>query len=130
MTTYTFSDLSWIRREELADLVKSKASGISIIDVRDDDYIGGHIINSQNITVNTHDVRMPELVRTLKDQDVVIFHCTLSQQRGPGSALRYLRERDAMLSKGAVAKREDGKELKDGQEVKVLEGGFSKWQHK
>lgn len=78
--------------------------------------------------VNTHDYKMPELVRTLRDKDLVVFHCVLSQQRGPGSALRYLREREKMVGKGEVQERKDGKGLKEGQEVKVLEGGFSKWQ--
>ena len=49
-----------------------------------------------------------------------MFHCALSQQRGPSAALRYLRERRRLL--GA----EEGK----GQTVYVLEGGFTMWQAK
>ena len=66
MSNYTFSDLNWIRREELAKIIKDKTPDISIIDVRDNDYIGGHIMNCQNIPTDTHDYRMPELVRTLR----------------------------------------------------------------
>lgn len=62
---------------------------------------------------------MPELLRTLKEKENVVFHCSLSQQRGPSSALRYLREKEA---KGEL---EEG-----GQKVWVLEGGFVKWQEK
>jgi Cdc25 family phosphatase len=40
---------------------------------------------------------MPELVRKLKDKDTVVFHCALSQQRGPSAALLYLRERERLL---------------------------------
>jgi hypothetical protein len=33
---------------------------------------------------------------------MVVFHCALSQQRGPSAALRYIRERDRLL--GAYAR--------------------------
>ena len=65
------------------------------------------------------DVQTPELIRTLKDKKQVVFHCALSQQRGPSAALRYMRERDRLL----------GPDNKD-QEVLVLDGGFTKWQEK
>jgi Cdc25 family phosphatase len=63
---------------------------------------------------------MPELVRTLKDKEKVVFHCALSQQRGPSAALRYARERQRAL----------GEEESKKQEVYVLEGGFVQWQEK
>ena len=85
-------------------------------------------MGGQHIPVHTHDYRMPELVRTLRDQNLVVFHCALSQQRGPGSALRYLRERDRMAEKGEVGVRKDGEDLKKSQRVVILEGGFVKWQ--
>jgi Cdc25 family phosphatase len=66
---------------------------------------------------------MPTLVRELKPQKVVVFHCALSQQRGPSAALAYLRERKRIRT---------GKEEREGevgeQEVFVLDGGFVKWQ--
>ena len=119
MSLHTISTLSFITRESLASLVRSKSPSLAIIDVRDSDYIGGHIAGCQNVPVNTHDYRIPELVRTLKDKDTVVFHCALSQQRGPSSALRYLRERGRLLG-------EEGKE----QSVYVLRGGFGEWQEK
>jgi Cdc25 family phosphatase len=118
MSLYTISSLSFITRESLASLIRSKSTSLAVIDVRDSDYIGGHITGCTNVPVNTHDYRMPELIRKLKDKDTVVFHCALSQQRGPSSALRYLREKERL--EGA------GKE--DGQKVYVLEGGFVKWQ--
>ncbi len=66
------------------------------------------------------DARMPELLRTLKDVEKVVFHCALSQQRGPSAALRYARERERVQSVEGSKK----------QEVYVLEGGFAKWQEK
>lgn len=132
-------------RERLADLVRSKSSSLAVIDVRDSDYIGGHIVNGINAPTHTHDYRMPELVRTLKDKEIVVFHCALSQQRGPSSALRYLREKERLQpinnkvesnAKADVSAEgvkadvtTDGEGVvKNGQTVYVLEGGFVKWQ--
>ena len=65
-------------------------------------------------------MRLPELVRTLNDKEKVVFHCALSQQRGPSAALRYARERERVL----------GPDATKAQEVYVLDGGFVKWQEK
>ena len=67
-------------------------------------------------------MKIPELVRTLADKEKVIFHCALSQQRGPSAALKYARERERMLGG-------EGEESHK-QEVYVLEGGFVQWQEK
>ena len=128
MALYTISDLKYITREELASLIRNQTPGLSIIDVRGDDHIGGHIVGSQNIPTSTNDYRMPELVRSLLDQDTVVFHCTLSQQRGPSIALSYMREKDRMSGKGELGARRDGGNLKERQTVMVLRGGFVKWQ--
>jgi len=126
MSTLTVSDLHYLRREQLASLLSSPdtASKIAVIDVRDSDHVGGHIRSSLWVPINTLDYRMAELIRTLKTKEKVVFHCALSQQRGPSAALRYARERARMLGK-----EEDGKEGKK-QEVCVLEGGFAMWQSK
>lgn len=130
MSLITAADLGRISREDLADKVRSKDSGLAIIDVRDSDFIGGHILNCKNVPTSTHDYRMPELVRTLKDKDTVVFHCALSQQRGPSSALRYLRERDRVQNGGRLGTRKDGEYVIKEQKVYVLDGGFVKWQEK
>jgi rhodanese-related sulfurtransferase len=145
-TQLNISTLPHITREFLASLLKEQHPSLAIIDVRDNDYIGGHIAGGTNVPSNTHDFKMPELVRTLQDKETVVFHCALSQQRGPKAALRYLRERERMGGKGAEGKTEEGekegegevevvegKEGKEGVKVKgqtvyVLEGGFVKWQ--
>jgi len=84
---------------------------------------------------------VPELVRTLQDKRLVVFHCMLSQQRGPSAALRYARERDRLLGKqGRVLPTvpelneeeeggSDGKQER-GQTVVVLQGGFDAWQQR
>lgn len=130
MSSVSIANLPRISGEKLAILVRSKSPSLAVIDVRDSDYIGGHIAGGTNVPVHTHDYKMPELVRTLKDKETVVFHCALSQQRGPSSALRYLRERERLL--GAEVQKEDegagdAPSVK-GQTVYVLEGGFVKWQ--
>lgn len=75
---------------------------------------------------------MPTLLRKLADKEVVVFHCALSQQRGPGAALRYLREKEAALAAAAAVKKaaEEQEASKDGkkQQVYVLDRGFVGWQ--
>lgn len=66
------------------------------------------------------DALMPTLVRRLDGKKTVVFHCMLSQQRGPSAALRYLREKQATA---------DGDRPDEGQqEVLVLDQGFQGWQ--
>lgn len=124
MSTITISNLTFLRREQLATLLSSPetASSVAVIDVRDSDHIGGHIRSSQWIPINTLDYKLPELVRTLKTKDKVVFHCALSQQRGPSAALRYARERARVLGDEASQEKK--------QDICVLEGGFTMWQAK
>lgn len=117
------------------------------------DHIGGHIRSSIHAPSSTLDYKIPELVRKLKDKETVVFHCALSQQRGPSAALRYMRERQRLLNLpahleegsgvGQVLKKnsedkvgvedakdgewEDAEEKKD-QKVYVLDRGFVGWQ--
>ncbi|OCL13550.1 Rhodanese-like protein [Glonium stellatum] len=146
MSEATISNLQYITREDLsAQLLSSDTKpsnspalppSVAIIDVRDSDHVGGHIRGSTHIPSSQLDYKVPELVRTLKDKEAVVFHCALSQQRGPSAALRYIRERKRLLAmpkEGAV--REDsgninGQVESSEQKVLVLEGGFVKWQEK
>jgi Cdc25 family phosphatase len=161
MSNLTISDLTFITREELANQLSSSSStstststtsssssqptipsNIAIIDVRDSDYVGGHIRGSTHVPSSQLDYKTPELIRTLKDKEVVVFHCALSQQRGPSAALRYLREKgrldggSGVVSKGEVKEGGEGEgdvkeeEGKKEQKVVVLKGGFTEWQEK
>ena len=143
MTLHTFSSLRFIPRESLASMVLSSTpstSKIAIIDVRDADHVGGHIAHSMHFPSPNLDYQMPTMLRKCAEKDVVVFHCALSQQRGPSAALRYLRERDAKAAKdrkdmGSPAFEAEGGLAAEGGEVKeqdvfVLDGGFVKWQEK
>ncbi|KAJ4361419.1 Cdc25 phosphatase Ibp1 [Ascochyta clinopodiicola] len=147
MSTTTLADLKYIDRETLAQkfsTTQALPSNTAIIDVRDSDHIGGHIRGSTWLPSSQLDYKVPELVRTLKDKDVVVFHCALSQQRGPSAALRYMREKERLdpgaqvegegkVKQGAGSGSEEGVEGKgEGktQRVYVLKGGFTEWQEK
>ena len=144
MSMVTVGTLRRMSREQLAEILLSQtASTVAVIDVRDDDHVGGHIHGSKNIPSSTLDYRIPEIVRTLADRSAVIFHCALSQQRGPSAALRYLRERENKMNKGEVGVMGDSPESgakeeamsnaqSNGQvqEVYVLDRGFVGWQEK
>jgi Cdc25 family phosphatase len=81
---------------------------------------------------------LPTLVRQLRDKKTVVFHCALSQQRGPGAALRYIRERERVTASdsqaGAGNAQPDERQVsgtQDGpveQKVYVLDRGFVGWQ--
>ncbi|PLB35694.1 phosphatase YCH1 [Aspergillus candidus] len=124
MSIITIGTLPRMSRDALSELLLSTSSPskLAIIDVRDSDHVGGHITTSTWIPSSSLELHLPELIRTLKDKEKVVFHCALSQQRGPSAALRYARERERVLGAEEAAK--------TGQEVFVLEGGFVEWQEK
>ncbi|KAI0109740.1 Rhodanese-like protein [Daldinia grandis] len=138
MSMITISSLQRITASKLAEMLlvstnpPSPDAAIAIVDVRDDDHIGGHIKSSLHFPSRSLDATMPTLVRKLADKETVIFHCALSQQRGPSAALRYIREKEAAT---ATVKRaaEDKEAKKEGnaakqQQVYVLDRGFVGWQ--
>lgn len=89
-----------------------------IIDVREDDYEGGHIPESRNIPfyLLKSGERLSELyleICSLKKPIKIIFHCMRSQIRGPSAARKFSR----LLSPS------------DPIEVLVLEGGFLEWRN-
>ncbi|KAH6611914.1 Cdc25 family phosphatase-like protein Ibp1 [Boeremia exigua] len=143
MASPTLATLQYITRDTLASTISTNASlppDTAIIDVRDSDHIGGHIRGSTWVPSSTLEYKMPELLRTLRDKEVVVFHCALSQQRGPGAALKYLREKERVEAKEEAKEEvkegvkegvtEEGEGKKGGQRVYVLKGGFTEWQEK
>ncbi|KAI5795488.1 hypothetical protein DFH27DRAFT_484351, partial [Peziza echinospora] len=102
------------------------------------DHIGGHIRASRHVPSSTLEYTASSLVKELQNAPRVVFHCALSQQRGPKAALKYLREREKLFPGGTInvtAKNKDGAAEGDAgetkkQEVLVLDGGFVEWQEK
>ena len=130
MPTATLPHLKYMPREQLASLLldSSTEPTIAVIDVRGDDHIGGHIRGSTNAPSSSLDYTLPELVRTLAGKDKVVFHCALSQERGPRAAKRYLEEKQKKVAGKTEAAQQNPE--KDVQEVYVLEQGFVGWQDK
>jgi Cdc25 family phosphatase len=134
----TLSSLTYLQPATLAPLLldAEHQQKIAIVDVRDSDHIGGNIKGSVWVPVNQLDTRLPELLRTLRDKEKVVFHCMLSQQRGPKAALMYARARQRADAKEAKSQEEAGRgdgteepqQQKPVHEICVLEGGFGSWQ--
>ncbi|KAK1752237.1 arsenate reductase 2.1 [Echria macrotheca] len=140
----TIGTLERVSAATLSQLILAESAAanptIAVIDVRDDDFIGGHIKGAKNVPSRTLDAMLPTLVRQLQDKQTVVFHCALSQQRGPGAALRYLRERERLVQSrssqatdeanpdGSEDSKEDGSRKPVEQKVYVLDRGFVGWQ--
>ncbi|TDL23244.1 Rhodanese-like protein, partial [Rickenella mellea] len=108
---------------ELSKIIKSEKKpneDYVVVDVRGDDYPGGHIKGSVNSPAETFLDDVNDLIAKTKDVKTVIFHCALSQARGPKAARIYAETRDNLEKEG-----------KDKEhEVLVLRGGFSEFQEK
>ncbi|KAI9218747.1 Rhodanese-like domain-containing protein [Blastocladiella britannica] len=106
-----------MQHAELAALVRdpTQVSGrdYQVVDVRDDDFAGGNIPGAVNVPSHTlsDPTVFDSIVRSLAGVKRIVFHCALSQQRGPKAAMRMA----APLQLG-------------GSDVYVLVGGFSRWQ--
>lgn len=108
----SIADIKRITPESLKEIILAEASipepSYAVIDVRDDDHIGGHIKDSINIPSQTLDAQLPTLLRKLEGKRTVVFHCALSQQRGPSAALQYLREVQRAKEAEAANTQSDG----------------------
>ncbi|PHH71195.1 hypothetical protein CDD82_6683 [Ophiocordyceps australis] len=129
MSTARIATLQRMTAQTLSEKILSEreapTSTFAVVDVRDQDYIGGHIRGSIHMPSQQLDDTMATLVSRLRDKKAVVFHCALSQQRGPSAALRYLRERDAALQSLGERQAEE-----TPQSVYVLDRGFTGWQEK
>ncbi|KAJ7486139.1 Rhodanese-like domain-containing protein [Mycena galericulata] len=111
-----------ISREELAEIIKSEKvakKDYLVVDVRDDDYAGGNIKHALNIPSREFQMSVYDLVQKSADVEVVVFHCALSQMRGPKAARIYEETRRNLN----VAQEKP-------QEVYVLRDGFTEFQRK
>ncbi|KAF5773198.1 putative protein-tyrosine-phosphatase [Helianthus annuus] len=109
--------VSYVTGSELLTL--KEGSNVAIVDVRDDERsYDGHIAGSLHFASDTFNDRVPDLLQTAKAQgkDTLVFHCALSQVRGPTCARRFA---DYL----AEAKEDAG--IKN---VMVLERGYNGWE--
>ncbi|KAF9982539.1 hypothetical protein BGZ75_005982 [Mortierella antarctica] len=119
------------------DKTKVPGKDYLIVDVRDDDYVGGHIPGSLNVPSRELPDKLPVLIEEYKEVPQLFFHCALSQVRGPKAARRWseaLAERDTKLeeaeAKTEAAAVEAANKGPLSQKVNILRGGFGDWQAK
>ncbi|ODN83424.1 hypothetical protein L202_01566 [Cryptococcus amylolentus CBS 6039] len=111
----------YINAEELAELIKAKpASEVkdwAVVDVRDSDFAGGNIVTALNYPSDTFHAKVDELAEKLETVPKVVFHCALSQARGPKAARIYAETRAHHYPNPSTP-----------QEIYVLRDGFSGFQ--
>ena len=79
---------------QLAEMIDDGSSEFVVIDVRDEDYKGGHVIgaiNAPSEELEDDDV-LEELIEKVCSGGTctkVVFHCMKSQERGPTCARRF-----------------------------------------
>ncbi|KAI8806669.1 Rhodanese-like domain-containing protein [Cladochytrium replicatum] len=112
-----------ISHDRLAQILNDPAASSStvVVDVRGDDFARGHVRGAVSIPYDVvlDDEKLDtEVIEKLKTYPNVVFHCQLSQVRGPTSAARY---------QAALAKK-DGIVSAVKQQVYVLDGGYGNWE--
>ncbi|KAJ2509384.1 Cdc25 phosphatase Ibp1 [Coemansia sp. RSA 2049] len=116
--------------DELAALVRDKdkvpGTDYVVIDVRDEDFKVGHIPGAVNVPA--HEIRgnTSRLLSEYGGVPIVVFHCALSQVRGPKSARIYKEAVAEALEATASA----GGGPLAAQKVYVLTGGFVAWAYR
>ncbi|KAK7469058.1 Cdc25 phosphatase Ibp1 [Stygiomarasmius scandens] len=114
----------YITSEELADIIRSNKvpkKDYLVVDVRDDDYVGGNIKGAVNMPSRDFLMNVDNLVKDTKEVPTMIFHCALSQVRGPKAARIYKETRQNVLSETDAT---------SPTQVLVLRDGFTSFQSK
>lgn len=119
MSNVTLSDLKFVKPSTVKSWFDQGAN-FAVVDVRDSDFAGGHIRGCWHYPANEFPSKLAEIRLRLEEKEVenVVFHCALSQVRGPKAALLFLR----FL--------EDQPDDHINVNVYVLEGGFTRWARK
>ncbi|KAF7298838.1 Rhodanese domain-containing protein [Mycena indigotica] len=131
--------VKYISSEDLATLIKTegKNSGVDylVVDVRDDDFVGGNITNARNIPSREFSVGVYDLAQKSKEIGTMVFHCALSQVRGPKAA----RVRSFRILANLRQSQQIYEEIRQNlnipaqhgeQEVLILRNGFTEFQLK
>ncbi|KAJ3370401.1 hypothetical protein GGF31_004232 [Allomyces arbusculus] len=127
MNRATMAAIKLMQPAELAAMLRSRTlvpgKDYLVVDVRDDDFEGGNIPGALHLPAHqlsspyTFDVR-PHLEQ-FKTIPKLIFHCAMSQQRGPKAAMLFGR----LLTEDAATAT-----TTTTPELYVLRGGFAAWQ--
>ncbi|XP_021908556.1 dual specificity phosphatase Cdc25 isoform X2 [Carica papaya] len=109
--------ISYITGSELLALKRRPNIAIAVVDVRDDERsYDGHIAGSLHYASGTFTDKISNLVQEVKGKDTLVFHCALSQVRGPKCARRLANYLDEMKEDTGI------------KNILVLERGFNGWE--
>lgn len=123
---YSISDIKLLKPSKLRSWFRNGSSTgagtFAVVDVRESDYVGGHIKGCYHYPAASFETSFGELQDKLVKNEIndVVFHCMLSQARGPKATLRFMRSLNDVDPKQ--------REFFDNLNIWVLQGGFSKWQ--
>ncbi|KAI9021972.1 Rhodanese-like domain-containing protein [Hyaloraphidium curvatum] len=112
--------VKYVEPAELAAWLRQGKRKLAVIDVRDADFPYGNIRGCINIPSRTFHDTVSGIVERFRGMDALVFHCALSQIRGPKAANSF---RTAVLETMS-----DGGEQAKVPELYVLRGGFSRFQ--
>mmetsp|Transcript_68967 Transcript_68967/g.127044 ORF Transcript_68967/g.127044 Transcript_68967/m.127044 type:complete len:220 (-) Transcript_68967:63-722(-) len=107
--------IKYLSPMRLRDMIRARNEGqfaLAIVDLRDADFVGGHIPGCVNIPSRTFISRIDRTIEALGHANLIVFHCLISMHRAPMCAKLY-KERLFQLGQD--------------QNVAILEGGFSQW---
>lgn len=119
--TETKPTVKYVEPSELASWLRSGKGKIAIIDVRDADYPYGNIKGCVNIPSAQFHGDAEAHVANYRSVDRVVFHCAMSQVRGPKAANRFKNVLVEVLET-------EGETQGPVPEIYVLRGGFSRFQ--
>ncbi|XP_058093483.1 arsenate reductase 2.2 [Magnolia sinica] len=107
--------VSYMTASQLVSL--NRHPKLAVIDVRDDERsYDAHIAGSLHYASETFSEKIPELLQQVKGKDTLVFHCALSQVRGPSCARMFADYLSGMKEDAGIKK------------VVVLERGFNGWE--
>ncbi|KAK4583119.1 hypothetical protein RGQ29_026061 [Quercus rubra] len=107
--------ISYVTGSQLLSI--KRRPNIAIIDVRDDERsYDGHIAGSLHFASDTFSDKISNLVQQVKGKDTLVFHCALSQVRGPTCARRLVNYLEEMKEDTGI------------KNIMVLERGFNGWE--
>ncbi|PRQ43630.1 putative protein-tyrosine-phosphatase [Rosa chinensis] len=108
--------ISYITGSQLLSL-RRRPNNIAIIDVRDDERsYDGHIAGSLHYPNDSFYDKISNLAQEVKAKDTLVFHCALSQVRGPSCARKFANYLEEMKEDTGI------------KDILVLERGFNGWE--
>ncbi|KAM0926361.1 hypothetical protein ACQ4PT_003463 [Festuca glaucescens] len=107
--------VSYVTAAEVVSMVRDPH--VAIIDVRDEERIcDAHIAGSHHYASDGFAERLPEIAEATRGKQTLVFHCALSQVRGPTCARMFSDYLSETKEDSAV------------KSITVLERGFNGWE--